>query len=54
LTGFRAQAIAKRLAIVFRVSGCSRVVIDTELVIAASADSLHFFDSVGNRKDRRR
>ncbi|MBB3457396.1 ABC-type sugar transport system ATPase subunit [Rhizobium sp. BK313] len=40
-------------AIVFRVSGRSRIAIDTELVIMASAESLHFFDSDGNGKDRR-
>ncbi|MBB3459283.1 ABC-type sugar transport system ATPase subunit [Rhizobium sp. BK313] len=40
-------------AIVFRVSGRSRIAIDAELVVAASAESLHFLDGDGNRKDRR-
>jgi sn-glycerol 3-phosphate transport system ATP-binding protein len=36
-------------AIVFRVSGRSQIPINTELVVAASAEALHFFDADGNR-----
>jgi sn-glycerol 3-phosphate transport system ATP-binding protein len=42
-------ALADGQTIVFRVSGRSRIAIDTECVVAASADSLHFFDGQGNR-----
>ncbi|NLS18531.1 sn-glycerol-3-phosphate import ATP-binding protein UgpC [Rhizobium sp. P40RR-XXII] len=38
--------------IVFRVPGRSRIVIDSELAVAASAENLHFFDGEGNRLDR--
>ena len=38
-------------AIVFRVSGRSQIAIDSELVVTASAQSLHFFDREGNRRD---
>ncbi len=40
--------------IVFRVPGRSRIAIDSELAVAASAENLHFFDSNGNRQDRGR
>ncbi|MBB3609731.1 sn-glycerol-3-phosphate import ATP-binding protein UgpC [Rhizobium sp. BK602] len=35
--------------IVFRVSGRSQIAIDSELVVAASANALHFFNAEGNR-----
>jgi sn-glycerol 3-phosphate transport system ATP-binding protein len=35
--------------IVFRVSGRSQIAIDSELVVAASANTLHFFNGEGNR-----
>ncbi|WP_168879239.1 sn-glycerol-3-phosphate import ATP-binding protein UgpC [Rhizobium sp. P28RR-XV] len=38
--------------IVFRVPGRSRIVIDSDLAVAASAENLHFFDGEGNRLDR--
>jgi sn-glycerol 3-phosphate transport system ATP-binding protein len=36
-------------AIIFRVSGRSQIPVNTELVVAASAEALHFFDATGNR-----
>jgi sn-glycerol 3-phosphate transport system ATP-binding protein len=40
-------------AITFRVSGRSQIPINTELVVAASAEALHFFDANGNRANWR-
>ena len=42
-------ALADGQTIVFRVSGRSRIAMDTECVVTASAGSLHFFDGQGNR-----
>jgi len=43
--------LADGQTIVFRVSGRSRIAMDTECVVTASAGSLHFFDGQGNRSD---
>ncbi|GES41309.1 sn-glycerol-3-phosphate import ATP-binding protein UgpC [Rhizobium dioscoreae] len=44
--------LADGQTVVFRVSGRSRLAMDTECVVTASAGSLHFFDGHGNRLDR--
>ncbi|GES51426.1 MULTISPECIES: sn-glycerol-3-phosphate import ATP-binding protein UgpC [Rhizobium] len=44
--------LADGQTVVFRVSGRSRLAMDTECVVTASAESLHFFDGHGNRLDR--
>ncbi|ASW09698.1 sn-glycerol-3-phosphate import ATP-binding protein UgpC [Rhizobium sp. 11515TR] len=43
--------LADGQTIVFRVSGRSRIAMDTECMVTASAGSLHFFDCHGNRLD---
>ncbi|MDK4715400.1 sn-glycerol-3-phosphate import ATP-binding protein UgpC [Rhizobium sp. CNPSo 4039] len=43
--------LADGQTIVFRVSGRSRIAMDTECMVTASAGSLHFFDGHGNRLD---
>ncbi len=44
--------LADGQTVVFRVSGRSRLAMDTECLVTASAESLHFFDGHGNRLDR--
>ncbi|QYA15974.1 sn-glycerol-3-phosphate import ATP-binding protein UgpC [Rhizobium sp. AB2/73] len=41
--------LADGQTIVFRVSGRSRIAVDTECLVTARAGSLHFFDGRGNR-----